>query len=112
MDLLEAEKNQADTLEKMNEQEHEILQRRTRVEELAAKTGKIGAVVASLRVLEARRDALVAENARRHGALAKEVNMPLEDLLNVQARSVARRRAVSCAVSAACAAATGTRLAA
>ena len=89
LDLLDAEKNHGDTMRQMAELEHEIVQRQTRVDELQSTLAKISGLVSSLKVLEARRDALVAENTRRLDALSQEVDVPLEELLAIQVRATA-----------------------
>ena len=72
-ELDDAEANDKATLEKMRELELEIKTRNARVGELRATITKISEMEASLRVEQAKRDALVLENQRRHEALESEV---------------------------------------
>jgi TolA-binding protein len=82
----EAQRLHAETIDRMNELEHEIRERNTRVEELGGSIGQIAGIASTLRVLEAKRDALVAENTRRVSALSAEIDAPLPQLLEAQVR--------------------------
>jgi hypothetical protein len=102
IELQEAERLHTETLNRMNELEHEIRARNTRVEELSGSLGQIAGIASALRVLEARRDALVLENTRRLSALSHEIEAPLPQLLEAQVRH-ARVTACARAAHAACA---------
>jgi hypothetical protein len=93
MDLQEAVGSQTSTLQRMEELEHEIVTRQKRVEELQATLAQISGSIADVRLLETKREALVAENARRLEALPQEVDVPIEQLLTIQVRAPWRRRA-------------------
>ena len=84
MDLADAERAHDATLKQMQELEHEIVQRQQRVDALNGTLNKIGGATQNTRVMEARRETLVAEVARRQEALQQHIDAPLEKLLEMQ----------------------------